>query len=77
MKPRGKTYRVKWTPTAERDLTSVLVYIKQDRPRVARALFRKIRKTADSLKKNPERGRHLPEFEHLRGLPFRELPFMT
>ena len=66
-------YKIQWSHAAQKDLEAAMEYVAMDSPATALKLFHSIRLKASSLKNYPARGRHLPEFAHLRGMPFREL----
>lgn len=68
-----KTFKVSWTRTAERDLESLIDFIALENPRNALKILRLIRSKASTLRKTPGRGRFLPEFRHMKGLPFWEV----
>ncbi|MBF0106833.1 MAG: type II toxin-antitoxin system RelE/ParE family toxin [Deltaproteobacteria bacterium] len=69
----SKNYKILWTKPAQGDLEDVMSYIENDRPKTAVKLLEKIRLRAAALKKNPQRGRKLPELLHLPGIRFKEL----
>lgn len=70
---RKASFRVLWTETAVRDLESLVGYIAAEAPINAGKVLARLKSTAESLKKTPERGRLVPELlQH--GLPvWREL----
>lgn len=71
--PKIKNYKVLWAKEAQKDLSSIMDFIAEDKPDTALKLFRTIQDKAKSLKQFPERGRHPPEIAHLQGLPFHEM----
>ena len=66
-------FKISWSKVAEMDLESIVDFISEESPLMAFRILDKVHKTAISLKKSPFRGRVLPEFKNVRGLPFREL----
>ncbi len=56
-----ETYKVKFLPTAEDDLTEIIDYIKGDRPSAAVSLLERFQKNFDSLKENPLIGKVVKE----------------
>ena len=69
----SRTYKVIWTDVAERDLESVIDYLADDHPQNAVRVLDRIIKKAHSLKRNPKRGRKIPEFAEFHDSSFREL----
>jgi toxin ParE1/3/4 len=53
--------RLSWTEAATRDLQAAVVYIAQDSPRYAFAIYQEAQDAARSLKRMAERGRIVPE----------------
>jgi toxin ParE1/3/4 len=49
--------RVRWTPTALRDLEALHAYIFRDSPRAADAIVEKILAAIEALSQHPEMGR--------------------
>jgi len=58
-----KSFKVHWAGIAEEDLRSIVLYIAEDSPTNARAVFEKIKEKASSLTQFPERGRTVPELQ--------------
>ncbi len=69
----ARSYRVIWTPVAQKDLESVITFISQESLQAASKTFHTIRTKASLLYRYPHRGRSLPEFKHIQGLSFREI----
>ena len=69
----SKTYKVKWTSNAKEDLLSIVAYIKEDSPTIAREVYQKIKKKADSSNFSPSRGRVVPELQKEGVTMYREL----
>jgi toxin ParE1/3/4 len=55
--------RLVFSPLAESDLTEILEFIAQDKPRAAVRWVEKIRTTCEYIAKNPEIGERRPEFK--------------
>jgi len=53
----NKTYKVQWTSNAKEDLLNIITYIKEDSPSIAREIYQKIKKKANSSNFLPLRGR--------------------
>jgi len=69
----SKTYKVQWTSNAKEDLLSIVAYIKDDSPSIAREVYQKIKKTAHSSNFFPLRGRVVPELQKEGITMYREL----
>ena len=54
--------RIRFTPSAERQLDAALEYIRRDRPTAAAAYSQKARKRLKRLKDFPNSGRKVPEY---------------
>ncbi|MCG2738897.1 MAG: type II toxin-antitoxin system RelE/ParE family toxin [Syntrophaceae bacterium] len=67
------TYKVHWALVAEDDLKNIILYIAQDSPANARAIFEKIKEKASCLTQFPERGRTVPELQDQGVFLYREL----
>ena len=68
-----KSFKVHWAGIAEEDLRSIVLYIAEDSPTNARAVFEKIKEKASSLTQFPERGRTVPELQDQGISLYREL----
>ncbi len=66
-------FRVHWAGVAEKDLTSIILYIAEDSPINARTIFEKIKEKASNLTHFPERGRTVPELQDQGIFLYREL----
>ena len=66
-------FKVHWAKIAEEDLTNIILYIAEDSPTNARAIFEKIKEKASSLTQFPERGRVVPELQEQGLFLYREL----
>ena len=53
--------RIRFTPSAEADLLSVLAFIRRDRPSAALGLLDRISRRLGRLSRFPELGRRIPE----------------
>jgi plasmid stabilization system protein ParE len=69
----GIKYHVRWTETAENDLTGIIDYIARDSPITALEIFTQIRTLAEELVDYPERGRIVPELRKHGIFQYREL----
>ena len=68
-----KLFKVHWAGIAEEDLRNIVLYIAEDSPINARAVFEKIKEKALSLILFPERGRTVPELQDQGITLYREL----
>jgi toxin ParE1/3/4 len=64
---------VRWAEPAEQDLWAIIDFIDRERPLVAEATLQKIRRRAQSLRSDPQKGRRVPEFARLGFADYREL----
>jgi addiction module RelE/StbE family toxin len=69
----SKTYKVKWTSNAKEDLLTIIAYIKEDSPTVAREIYKKIKDKANSSNLFPLKGRVVPELQKEGITMYREL----
>ena len=69
----SKTYKVQWTSNAKEDLLNIIAYIKEDSPSIAREIYQKIKKKANSSNFLPLRGRLVPELQKEGITMYREL----
>jgi len=69
----SKTYKVQWTSNAKEDLLNIVAYIKEDSPTIAREIYQKIKKQANSSNFFPLRGRVVPELQKEGITMYREL----
>jgi len=69
----SKIYKVRWTSNAKEDLLSIVAYIKEDSPTIAREIYQKIKKKANSNNFLPMRGRVVPELQKEGITMYREL----
>jgi toxin ParE1/3/4 len=67
------TFKVHWAGVAEEDLKNIVLYIADDSPTNARAIFEKIKESASNLTQLPERGRIGPELQDQGITLYREL----
>ncbi len=58
-----KTYKLKWTQNAKSDLLNIVDYIKSDNPSIAKDVYLKIRKQAESSNFFPLKGCVVPELQ--------------
>jgi toxin ParE1/3/4 len=68
-----KTYDVRWSETAERDLIAIVDYIADDSPSSAYEVFKEVRRKARSLRTFPGRGRIVPELQEQGITQYHEL----
>ncbi len=57
--------KIYWTHKAQTDLTTIVLFIKQDKPEAAKKFVSEIRKKVLSLKNQPRIGRIVPEIREL------------
>ena len=69
----SKIYKVQWTSNAKADLLSIVAYIKEDSPKIARDVYHKIKSKANSVDLLPLRGRIVPELQKEGITMYREL----
>ena len=69
----SKTYKVLWTSNAKEDLLNIVAYIKEDSPSIAREIYQKIKKKANSSNFFPLRGRVVAELQKEGITMYREL----
>ena len=69
----SKVYKVQWTSNAKEDLLNIVAYIKEDSPTIAREIYQKIKKQANSSNFFPLRGRVVPELQKEGITMYREL----
>jgi len=55
--------KINWTPQSKNDLVSIAEYIAQDSQKFARIQIKRIRERVKQLKKFPNSGRVVPEYE--------------
>jgi toxin ParE1/3/4 len=58
-----KTYDVRWSETAERDLVAIVEYIADDSPSRSFEVFKQLTTKALALRTFPDRGRIVPELQ--------------
>ena len=68
-----KSYDVRWSETAERDLIAIVEYIADDSPSRAYEVFKEVRRKASSLRTFPDRGRIVPELQEQGITQYHEL----
>ena len=68
-----KSYDVRWSETAERDLIAIVEYIADDSPSRAYEVFKEVRRKASSLRIFPDRGRIVPELQEQGITQYHEL----
>src|SRR5271157_2007767 len=68
-----EVHAVRWSETAERDLTTILEYIADDSPSRAYEVFKEVRRKAWSLRTFPGRGRIVPELQEQGITQYHEL----
>ncbi len=69
----SKEYRVQWTSNAKEDLLNIVGYIKEDSPSIAREIYQKIKKKANSSNFFPLKGRVVSELQKEGITMYREL----
>jgi len=69
----SKSFKVHWAGIAEEDLKNIILYIAEDSPTNARAIFNTVKEKASSLTQLPERGRIVPEIQEQGLSLYREL----
>lgn len=69
----SSSFQVRWTETAEEDLTAIVEYIAAENPDAALAIFDRISRHAAELHEFPERGRVVPELHRFGIANYREL----
>jgi len=69
----SKTYKVQWTSNAKEDLLNIISFIKEDSPSIAREIYQKIRKKANSSNFLPLRGWVVLELQKEGITMYREL----
>lgn len=69
----SKKYNLKWTKSAKDDLLNITAYIKRDSPSVAKDIYLKIKKQANSSNFFPLKGRIVPELQKEGITTFREI----
>ncbi len=68
-----RSFRVRWSEAAVRDLEELLSYVAADSVTAAERLLGRIESRAKSLKSSPGRGRVVPELAHFGIRSWREL----
>ncbi|HME43935.1 MAG TPA: type II toxin-antitoxin system RelE/ParE family toxin [Syntrophorhabdales bacterium] len=68
-----KSYDVRWSETAERDLIAIVEYIADDSPSRAYEVFKEVRRKASGLRTFPDRGRIVPELQEQGITQYHEL----
>ncbi|MBN2810122.1 MAG: type II toxin-antitoxin system RelE/ParE family toxin [Deltaproteobacteria bacterium] len=66
-------YKVQWTAGADEDLKNIVLFIAEESPQSARAIFAKIKEQTSNLSHFPERGRTVPELHDQGIFLYREL----
>ena len=69
----SKTYKVRWTSNAKKDLLNIVDYIKRENISAARNVYGLIKETAQSSNLFPLRGRVVPELQKEGITIYREL----
>lgn len=69
----SKIYKVTWTSNAKEDLLNIVAYIKEDSPTIAKEVYEKIKKKANSSNFFPFKGRVVPELQKEGITMYREL----
>jgi len=69
----NKTFKVIWTPIAERDLSEIIQYIASDSVSAAKKILTTLKTKADTLTSFPNRGRIVPELQHVGVSSYKEL----
>jgi len=67
------SFKVRWTQTAEEDLTAIVDFIAAENPDAALAVFHRISRQAAELNEFPERGRVVQELYRFGIAQYREL----
>lgn len=68
-----RTYTVRWSETAERDLKGIIEYIAEDSPARAFEILTNIKEKASNLHSFPGKGRIVPELQDQGITQYREL----
>lgn len=68
-----KTYSIRWSEAAERDLRGIIEYIAKDSPSRAYEALTNIKEKASNLHSFPGRGRIVPELQDQGITQYREL----
>lgn len=68
-----KSYDVRWSETAERDLMAIVEYVADDSPSRVYEAFEEVRRKASSLRNFPDRGRIVPELQEQGITQYHEL----
>ena len=58
--------KINWTTQAKNDLISISEYIRQNSEKYARIQIKRIRERTQQLRKHPNSGREVPEFDNPR-----------
>jgi toxin ParE1/3/4 len=66
-------YRVEWAAVARRDLLSIVDYLLDRSSDAAAATLDRLEERAESLRRNPARGRVVPELAQMQLRDYREL----
>ena len=56
-------HKVIWSPSAERDLEDIILYIAEENPINAQSNFEKIQSVTNNLESCPNKGRIVPELK--------------
>jgi toxin ParE1/3/4 len=56
-------HKVIWTPSAERDLEDIILFIAEENPLNAQSNFEKIKNVANNLESYPNKGKTVPELK--------------
>ncbi len=73
MSTDSNRWRVRWTRTAQDDLSAIVDYIAVEDVRAARASLAAVKNAAAKLERFPDRGRIVPELQVMDIFTYREL----
>jgi addiction module RelE/StbE family toxin len=68
-----RPFRVDWAEAARRDLFAIVDYLVERNPDAAASTLDNLERRAAALRRNPERGRVIPELARLQLREYREL----
>ena len=66
-------FRVRWTHTAQGDLSAIIDYIAVENVPAAREILMVLKNAAKKLERFPDRGRYVPELRAMDIFTYREL----
>ena len=68
-------YKVIWSPSAERDLEDIILYIAEENPINAQNILEKIQGLAKNLESYPSKGKIIPELKAFGICSFQQILF--